>query len=113
MLIDITILKYYADTILQKIGEDYQIFLKMSKKRGKALLNNAESIKKFATHTSIKYTTCMDPLLEGDRLKPGEIDNLCCSDNYVAVTDFGSMSDKEKDVHIYALFGRVSKYKSD
>ena len=89
------------------------VFLKMSRKRGKGLLNKAESIKEFATHTSIKYATCMDPLLVGDRLKPGEIDNLCCSDNYEAVTNFGSMSDKEKDEHIYALFGRVSKHKSD
>ena len=55
----------------------------------------------------------MDLLLEGDRLKLGEIDNLCCSDDYEAITDFGSMSDKEKDEHIYALFSRVSNYKSD
>ena len=55
----------------------------------------------------------MDPLLEGDRLKPGEIDNLCCSDDYEAVTDFGCMSDKEKDEHIYALYGRISKHKLD
>ena len=81
----------------------YQIFLEMSKKRGKGLLNKAESIKEFATHTSIKYATCMDSLLEGEILKPGEIDNLCCSDDYEAVTDF----------YIYALFSRVSKYKSD
>ena len=88
-------------------------FFKMSKKRGKGLLIKIESIKEFATQTRIKYATCMDPLLEGDRLKPGEIDDLCCSDNYKAVTDFGSMSDKEKDEHIYALYGRISKHKSD
>ena len=85
----------------------------MSKKRGKGLLNKAESIKEFATHTSIKYASCMDPLLDGDRLKPGEINNLCCSDDYEAITDFRSMSDKEKDEHIYTLFGRISNYKSD
>ena len=50
----------------------------------------------------------MDPLLEGDGLKPGEIDNLCCSDDYEAVTDFVSMTE-----HMYALFGRASNYKSD
>ena len=87
--------------------------LKCLKKRGKGLLNKAESMKEFATQTRIKYATCMDLLLEGDRLKPGEIINLCCSDDYEAITDFGSMSDKEKDEHIYALYGRVSKYKSD
>ena len=85
----------------------------MSKNRGKGLLNKAESMKEFATQTHIKYATCMDPMLEGDRLKPGEINNLCCSDDYEAITDFGSMSDKEKDEHIYALYGRVSKYKSN
>ena len=85
----------------------------MSNKRGKGLLNKAESMKEFATQTHIKYVTCMDPLLEGDRLKPGEINNLCCSDDYKAITDFGSMSDKEKDEHIYALYGRVSKHKLD
>ena len=85
----------------------------MSKKRGKGLLNKAESIKEFATYTNIKYVTCMDPLLEGDRLKLCEIDNQCCSDDYEAITDFRSTSDKEKDEHIYALFGRVSKHKSD
>ena len=85
----------------------------MSKKRGKGLLNKAESIKEFATHTSIKYASCMDPLLEGDRLKLGEIDNLCYSNDHEARTDFGSMSDKKKDEHIYALFGRISNYKSN
>ena len=70
-------------------------------------------MKEFATQTHIKYATCMDLLLEGDRLQPCEINNLCCSDDYEAITDFGSMSDKEKDEHIYALYGRVSKYKSD
>ena len=88
-------------------------FSTMSKKRGKGLLNKAESMKEFATQTHVKYVACMDPLLEGDRLKPGEINNLCCMDDYEAITDFGSMSDKEKDEHIYALYGRVSKYKSD
>ena len=70
-------------------------------------------MKEFATQTRIKYVTCIDPLLEGDRLKPGEINNLCCSDDYEAITVFGSMSDKEKDEHIYALYGRVSKHKLD
>ena len=70
-------------------------------------------MKEFATQTHIKYATCMDPLLEGDRLKLGEINNLCRRDDYEAITGFGSMSDKEKEEHIYALYGRVSKYKSD
>ena len=88
-------------------------FSTMSKKRGKGLLNKAESMKEFATQTHVKYAACMDLLLEGDRLKLGEINNLCCMDDYEAITDFSSMSDKEKDEHIYALYGRVSKYKSD
>ena len=86
-------------------------FFKLSKKRGKGLLNKAESMKEFATQTHIKYVSCMDLLLEGDRLKLGEINNLCCRDDYEAITDFVLMSDKEKDEHIYALYGRVSKYK--
>ena len=90
MLINITILKYYAFVVLPSF------LFKVSKKRGKGLLNKAESIKEFATHTSIKYASCMDPLLEGDRLKLGEIDNLCYSNDHEARTDFGSMSDKEK-----------------
>ena len=69
-------------------------FSRMSKKRGKGLLNKAESMKEFETQTRVKYATCMDLLLEGDRLKPGEINNLCCMDDYEAITDFGSMSDK-------------------
>ena len=91
----------------------YQNFLQCLKKRGKGLLNKAESMKEFATQTCVKYAACMDPLLEGDRLKPGEINNLCCMDDYEAITDFSSMSDKEKDEHIYVLYGRVSKYKLD
>ena len=46
-------------------------------------------------------------------MKPSEINNLCCMDDYEATTHFGSMSNKEKDEHIYALYGRVSKHKSD
>ena len=85
----------------------------MSKKGGKGLLNKAESMKEFATQIHVKYVACMDPLLEGDRLKLDEINHQCCMDDYEAITDLSSMSDKEKDEHIYALYGRVSKYKSD
>ena len=88
-------------------------FSTMSKKRGKGLLNKAESMKEFATQTRVKYAASMDLLLDGDKLKLGEINNLCSMDDYEAITDFGSMSDKEKDEHIYVLYGRVSKYKSD
>ena len=36
------------------------------RKRGKGLLHKRESAEEFAVRTKIKYTSCMDPLLEGD-----------------------------------------------
>ena len=33
--------------------------------------------------------------------------------DFEAVTDFDSMTEKEKDGHIYTLFGKLSKYKSE
>ena len=36
------------------------------RKRGKGLLHKRESVKEFAVRTTIKYASCMDPLLEGD-----------------------------------------------
>ena len=54
----------------------------------------------------------MDPLLEGDKLKPGELNTLMCMKEYEAATDFSSMTEKEKDGHIYMLFGNILKYKS-
>ena len=55
----------------------------------------------------------MDPLLEGDKLKLGELNTLTCVKEYEAVTDFTSMTEKEKDGHIYTLFGNILKYKSE
>ena len=85
----------------------------MSKKRGKGLLNKEESKKEFASGLSVKYSACMDPLLEGDKLKPGELNMLSCMKDFEVVTDFDSMTEKENDGHIYALFGKLSKYKSE
>ena len=85
----------------------------MLKKRGKGLLNKEESKKEFASASDIKYSSCMDPLLEGDKLKLVELNMLCCLKDYEMVTNFNSMTVQEKDGHIYQLFGRVSKYKSE
>ena len=85
----------------------------MSKKKGKGLLNKEESKKEFGSGSSVKYSVCMDPLLEGDKLKPGELNTLTCMKDFEAVTDFTSMTEKEKDGHIYTLFGKLSKYKSE
>ena len=85
----------------------------MSKKKRKGLLNKEESKKEFASSSSVKYSVCMDPLLEGDKLKPGELNMLSCMKDFEAVTDFDSMTEKEKDGHIYMLFGKLSKYKSE
>ena len=46
----------------------------------------------------------MDHLLEGDKLKPGELNMLTCMKDFEAVTDFTSMTEKEKDGHIYILY---------
>ena len=85
----------------------------MSKRKGKGLLNKEESKKEFESGSSVKYSTCMDPLLEGDKLKPSELNTLMCMKDFEAVTDFTSMTEKEKDGHICMLFGKISKYKSE
>ena len=85
----------------------------MSKRKGKGLLNKEESKKEFGSGSSVKYSVRMDPLLEGDKLKPGELNMLMCMKDFEAVTDFTSMTEKEKDGHIYMLFGKISKYKSE
>ena len=85
----------------------------MSKKRGKGLLNKEESKKEFGSGLSVKYSACLDPLLEEDKLKPGELNTLSCMKDFEVVTDFDSMTEKEKDGHIYVLFSKLSKYKSE
>ena len=85
----------------------------ISKRKGKGLLNKEESRKEFGSGSSVKYSVCMDPLLEGDKLKLGELNTLTCMKDFEAVTDFTSMTEKEKDGHIYMLFGKISKYKSE
>ena len=91
----------------------FVVVVKMSKKRGKGLLNKEESKKEFATSCPIKYTSCMDPLLEGDHLRPGELRELCCANEYAPITNFENMNEREKDSHIYELFGKISKHKSE
>ena len=76
----------------------------MSKRKGKGLLNKEESKKEFGSGSSVKYSACMDPLLEGDKLKPGELNTLTCMKEFEAVTDFTSMTEKEKDGHIHAFW---------
>ena len=85
----------------------------MSKRKGKGLLNKEESRKEIGSGSSVKYPACMDPLLKGDKLKPGELNTLTCMKDFEAVTDFTSMTEKEKDGHRYMLFGKLSKYKSE
>ena len=72
---------------------------------GKGLLQKSESIKEFAVRTKVKYASYMDPLLESDRLKDGELNNLCCIDIHEPITNFDSVSSKNKDQHLYELFG--------
>ena len=79
----------------------------MPKRKGKGLLSKAESKKEFAVCTKILYIKCMDPLLERDKLKPGELNELCCWDKYKAVSNFKSISEWDKDEHLYSLFGRI------
>ena len=55
----------------------------------------------------------MDPLLEGDKLQPGELETLCCASTHECVTDFSSMSEKDKGTHLYSLTGCNEGYKSD
>ena len=81
----------------------------MSKRKGKGLLNKEESKKEFGSGSSVKYLVCMDPLLEADKLKSRELSMK----EFEAVTDFTSMTEKEKEGHIYTLFGKILKYKSE
>ena len=67
-------------------------------------MNKEEFKKEFASGLSVKYSACMDPLLEGDKLKPGELNTLSCMKDFEAVTDFDSMTEKEKDGHIYVIW---------
>ena len=57
------------------------------RKKGKGLLHKRESAKEFAVRTKIKYASCMDPLLEGDRLKEGELAKFRCSSTHESVTN--------------------------
>ena len=56
--------------------------------------------KEFAVRTKIKYASCMDPLLEGDRPKDGELLELCCKDTHEAITNFREMSSDTIDQHL-------------
>ena len=57
-------------------------YYKMLKRGGKGLVPKSESSKDFAVRTKIKYAKCMDPLLEGNKLQPGELENLCCTSTH-------------------------------
>ena len=82
------------------------------KKGGKGLLQKRESIKEFAVRTKVKYASCMDLLLEGDQLKDGELNNLCCINTHEQITNFDSTSSKNKDQHLYELFRQLEGCKS-
>ena len=82
------------------------------RKKGKGLLHKRESAKEFAVRTKIKYASCMDPLLEGDRLREGELHDLCCKDMHKVVTNFREMSSGTIDQHLYELFGCLEGHKS-
>ena len=71
-----------------------------------------ESVKEFAVRTKIKYASCMDPLLEGDRLKDGELSELCCKNTHEPITNFKQMTSEAIDQHLYKLFGHLEGYKS-
>ena len=82
------------------------------RRRGKGLLHKKESVKEFAVRTKIKYASCMDPLLEGDRLKDGELSELCCKNTHESITNFKHMTPEAIDQHLYELFGCLEGYKS-
>ena len=82
------------------------------RRRGKGLLHKKESAKEFAVRTKIKYASCMDPLLEGDQLKEGELSELCCKNTHESITNFESMTPEAIDQHLYDLFGHLEGYKS-
>ena len=71
-----------------------------------------ESVKEFAVRIKIKYANCMDPLLEGDHLKDGELSELCCKDTHEVNINFREMSSEAIDQHLYELFGCLEGYKS-
>ena len=75
--------------------------LNTRRKRGKGLLHKRESAKEFAARTKIKYAICMDPLLEGNRLREGELSELCCKNTHESVTNFKCMSSEAVDQHLY------------
>ena len=82
------------------------------RKSRKGLLHKRESAKEFAIRTKIKYASCMDPLLEGDRLREGELHDLCCKDMHKVVTNFREMSSGTIDQHLYELFRCLEGHKS-
>ena len=71
------------------------------RRRGKGLLHKKESVKEFTVRTKIKYASCMDPLLEGDRLKDGKLSELCCKNTYESITNFNHMTPEAIDQHLY------------
>ena len=85
----------------------------VAKKGGKGLLPKYESIKEFIVQTKVKYRKCMDPLLECDHLKPGELEKLCWNSTDEPVTDFDKIMKREKGQHLCSLFGRIEGHNSD
>ena len=82
------------------------------RRRGKGLLHKKESVKEFAVRTKIKYASCMDPLLEGDQLKDGELSELCCKNTHESIAIFKHMTPEAIDQHLYEFFGCLEGYKS-
>ena len=82
------------------------------RRRGKGLLHKKESVKEFAVRTKIKYASCMDPLLEGDRLKDGELSELCCKNTHESITNFKHITPEAINQHLYECFGHLEGYKS-
>ena len=87
--------------------------VKMPKRKEKGLLSKTEAKKEFTIWTKVDYAKCMDPLLKGDKLKLGEVNELCCQDKYEVVNNFEAMSEWDKDTHLYSSFGRIEGHKSD
>ena len=52
------------------------------------------------------------PIVRGDRLKDGELSELCYINTHEAITNFREMSSEAIDQHLYELFGCLEGYKS-
>ena len=90
-----------------------EILWKLCREADKAWVDTNNVVFDHQLHYDAQLTGFMDPLLEGDCLKPGELEQLCCITTHKPVTDFEKMTDCERDQHLYTLFGCIEGYKSD